>query len=335
MAPVFPRAGAFRPRLTRFVAVAVIAKRFALQPDTHAPARGPRAVLSHRPRALVTVGVLLALADRADGVASRPGGRRADGCEHGGHTRRRSRAPLRPQRLVADRSRNNIVLRWSRARGAVRYLVYVDGRRRAGTIRARATITRLECGTRHRFAVVALAASGRRSATARITASTTRCSAPSRRGPLARAAADTAAPVVSLSLPEHGSSLLVPSVTFAGLTGGLAGDSALITVRLYAGSGCRARCCRRSRRRGCRGTGSRSLRRRWRPGPTRRVPSRATMRATPATARRRRSRSLPRRRRWWWWRRRCHGARGVVERAAGVLERYHADVLRNGRRRER
>ena len=48
---------------------------------------------------------------------------------------------------------------------------------------------------------------------------------------------DTAAPVVSLSLPEHGSSLLVPSVTFAGLTGGVAGDSALITVRLYAGSG--------------------------------------------------------------------------------------------------
>ena len=62
---------------------------------------------------------------------------------------------------------------------------------------------------------------------------TLRCTAP---GPTARAAADTVAPVVSLTSPDPGSSSADDTPLFSGLTGGAAGDLDTITVRVYAGS---------------------------------------------------------------------------------------------------
>jgi large repetitive protein len=50
------------------------------------------------------------------------------------------------------------------------------------------------------------------------------------------AISDTTAPVVTLTQPANGSTLVTPTPSFAGVAGSAAGDSASVTVKVYAGS---------------------------------------------------------------------------------------------------
>ncbi len=148
--------------------------------------------------------------------------------------------PGKPRKLaVSKRWTTAVRLRWARPRGRrpVSYVVYAGRKRKASTRRTSVRVRGLRCGKRYRFRVVAVARSGRRSARASTTRRTARCARRGRLGPVARAAADTTAPVVSLTTPLDGSASGDPVAWLGGLTGGLAGDSALITVRIYSGSG--------------------------------------------------------------------------------------------------
>ena len=135
---------------------------------------------------------------------------------------------------VVTRSRRVLRIAWSRPAGAspsAGYAVYLHGRLRARTRGRALTLTRLLGGVRYRVAVVAIDADGRRSAVAGAVARTAGC----RRGggPIARSAADTTAPAVTIGYPV---AIYNDTAVFSGLTGGVAGDSRLITVRVYPGS---------------------------------------------------------------------------------------------------
>ncbi len=182
-----------------------------------------------------------------------------------------------------------MLLRWGRPRGRrpARYLVYVARKRKVSTRRTSARVRGLRCGKRYRFGVIAVSSSGRRSRRAATVRSTTRCSrSRSLNAPLARAAADTAAPVIVLWSPQVSSDR---SALLSGLAGVDTGDSLLVTVRLYAGStasGAPVQSITSARTFGMYTVQSLSLS----PGTyTARAEQRRQRAATPATARRSRS----------------------------------------------
>ncbi len=134
-----------------------------------------------------------------------------------------------------------VTVRWSDRRhgaSARRYAIFVAGRLRARTGLRTTTITGLRCATRYRLSVAIV---GRSTGRTRVSVRTRACRhGMTKRAPrgsaLAPAAADTTAPVVSITDPANGSSWATATPLIGGLTGGLVGDSALVTVRVFSGS---------------------------------------------------------------------------------------------------